>query len=270
MKCLRKILLTLLVAALPTLPAGAHAASTNVAGRNAVGTHASTPNVASPNAASPNASTPDVASPVVIELFTSQGCSSCPPADALLGELARRPNVVALSWHVGYWDELGWKDRFSIPASEQRQAGYVRRMSSSGAFTPQAVIGGDTSVIGSDRKAIDRALAEPRDALAVVLSRAGSNLRIDLPERWREPLDVCVISYLAEATTQVGRGENAHRALKEYNIVRSFQRLAKWDGTPRQLTLPLASIPADATAVATVLQRPGSGAIAGVGTLALR
>jgi hypothetical protein len=265
MKCLRRILLSLLVAAMPALPAGANAATPNAATPNAA-----TPKAATPNAATPNAATPNVATPVVIELFTSQGCSSCPPADALLGELARRPNVVALSWHVGYWDELGWKDRFSIPESEQRQAAYVRRMSKSGAFTPQAVIGGDTSVIGSDRAAIDRALAEPRDALAVVLSRAGSNLRIDLPERWRESLDVYVISYLAEATTQIGRGENAHRALKEFNIVRSFQRLAKWDGTPRQLTLPLASIPADATAVATVLQRPASGAIAGVGTLALR
>jgi hypothetical protein len=260
MKELPRILLSLLVTALSTLPVTASAASSS-----AIPSNATTSSAAISHAPSSNA-----AAPVVIELFTSQGCSSCPPADALLGELARRPNVVALAWHVGYWDGLGWKDRFAIPESEPRQLGYVRRMSRSGAFTPQAVIGGDTSVIGSDRAAIGRALAEPRDALAVVLSRTGSNLQIDLQERWREPLDLYVISYLAEATTQVGRGENAHRALKEYNIVRSFRRLAKWDGTPRQMTLPLASIPADATAVAAVLQRPGSGAIAGVGTLALR
>jgi len=209
-------------------------------------------------------------SPVVIELFTAQGCSSCPPADALLGELARKPNVVALAYHVDYWDELGWKDRFAIPEAVPRQLGYVRRMGRSGAFTPQAVIGGDTSALGSDRGAINRALAVKRDALAVVLSRAGANLQIDLPERWREPLDLYVISYLAEATTQVGRGENAHRALKEFNIVRSFRRLDKWDGTPQQRTFSLASIPADATAVAAMLQRPDNGAIAGVGTLALR
>src|SRR5580765_8042689 len=90
-------------------------------------------------------------SPVVIELFTAQGCSSCPPADALLGELARKPNVVALAYHVDYWDELGWKDRFAIPEAVPRQLGYVRRMGRSGAFTPQAVIGGDTSALGSDR-----------------------------------------------------------------------------------------------------------------------
>jgi hypothetical protein len=210
------------------------------------------------------------ATPVVVELFTSQGCSSCPPADALLGELARRPNIVALAYHVDYWDDLGWKDRFAIPQSGQRQQGYARRLSSSGAFTPQAVISGDTSVVGSNRAAIDRALAEPRDALAVVLSRADASLHIDLPERWREPMDLYVISYLAEATTPIGRGENARRSLKEHNIVRSFVRVGRWDGTPRRMTVPLASIPADATAVAAVLQRPNQGAIAGAATLALR
>jgi hypothetical protein len=210
------------------------------------------------------------ATPVVVELFTSQGCSSCPPADALLGELARRPNIVALAYHVDYWDDLGWKDRFAIPQSGQRQQGYARRLSSSGAFTPQAVISGDTSVVGSNRAAIDRALAEPRDALAVVLSRADASLHIDLPERWREPMDLYLISYLAEATTPIGRGENARRSLQEFNIVRSFVRVGRWDGTPRRMTVPLASIPADATAVAAVLQRPNQGAIAGAATLALR
>src|SRR5678815_3923319 len=93
-------------------------------------------------AGAPLPATADPASPVVIELFTAQGCSSCPPADALLGELARKPNVVALAYHVDYWDELGWKDRFAIPESVQRQLGYVRRLSKPGAFTPQMVIGG--------------------------------------------------------------------------------------------------------------------------------
>jgi hypothetical protein len=218
----------------------------------------------------PFESTSAAAPPVVVELFTSQGCSSCPPADALLGELAHQPNVVALAWHVDYWDDLGWKDRFAIPESLPRQLGYVRKMSREGAFTPQAVISGDTSVLGSDRGAMKRALAQQRDALSIVLTTAGANLQIALPERWRESMDVCVISYLDEATTQVGRGENAHRSLKEFHIVRSFKRLGTWDGTPRQMTLPLASLPKDATAVAVVLQRPNQGAIAGASTLALR
>ncbi|MFL6551018.1 MAG: DUF1223 domain-containing protein [Povalibacter sp.] len=211
-----------------------------------------------------------IAQPIVVELFTSQGCSSCPPADALLGEIARKPNVVALSYHVDYWDELGWKDPFSMPEATQRQRGYVRRLSKSGAFTPQAVVGGDTSFVGSNRTAMSKALAEQRDALALVLSKSGTTLQIDLTERWREPMDVYVISYLREATTQIGKGENAHRALKEFNIVRSFKRVGQWNGAPQQMKVPLSSFPRDSNSVAVLLQRSGQGAIAGAATLALR
>ena len=208
--------------------------------------------------------------PVVVELFTSQGCSSCPPADALLGELARKPNVVALAYHVGYWDRLGWKDPFAIPAAVERQRGYVRRLSRSGPFTPQAVVSGDTSLVGSNRAALYQAIAADRDALAMALSRDDTDLTIDLRERWHEPMDIYVVSYLSEATTNVGRGENARRSLKEFNIVRSFTRLARWDGTPQRMKMSLAEIPSDATAVAALLQRPNQGAIAGAATLTLR
>lgn len=207
--------------------------------------------------------------PVVIELFTSQGCSSCPPADALLGELARKPNVVALAYHVDYWDDLGWKDRFSIPEATPRQRGYVRRLSSSGAFTPQAVVSGDTSLIGSNRAALTKAIAGDRDALALRLSKARGALLIDLPEGWREPMDVHVVSYLAEATTKIGRGENANRTLRYSHIVRSFKRLGVWNGKPQRMSVPLTSFPGDATAVAVLLQRPAQGAIAGAATLSL-
>jgi hypothetical protein len=208
--------------------------------------------------------------PVVIELFTSQGCSSCPPADALLSELARRPNVVALAYHVDYWDELGWKDPFSIPEATHRQRGYVRKLSSSGAFTPQAVVSGDTSLIGSNRAALTQAISADRDALAVQLSTTAGALVIDLPERWREPMDVHVISYLGEATTKIGRGENAKRTLRYSHIVRSIKRVGVWNGKPHRMTVPLASIPADATGVAVLLQRPAQGAIAGAATLSLK
>ncbi|MGH8176064.1 MAG: DUF1223 domain-containing protein [Steroidobacter sp.] len=209
------------------------------------------------------------AQPVVVELFTSQGCSSCPPADALLGELARKPNIVALAYHVDYWDELGWKDPFAIPEAVQRQRGYVKRLSRSGAFTPQAVVSGDTSLVGSNRAAMKQAIAGDRDALAIVLSKAGKYLWIDLTERWSEPMDVNVVSYLAETTTKIGRGENARRSLKEFNIVRSFKRLGRWDGRPRKFNVPLAAFPSDATSVAVLLQRPGQGAIAGAAMLSL-
>ena len=220
------------------------------------------------SAPAPAAAAPPV--PVVVELFTSQGCSSCPPADALLGELARKPNIVALAYHVDYWDDLGWKDPFAIPAAVERQRGYVRRLSKSGAFTPHAVVSGDTSFIGSNRVSMQEAIAQPRDALAIVLTRAGETLRISLPEPWKEPMDVHVVSYLREATTRIGRGENARRSLQEFNIVRSFRRVGRWNGKPQEMQVALASLPRDATAVAVLLQRPGQGAIAGAATLALR
>ncbi|HEY6640862.1 DUF1223 domain-containing protein [Povalibacter sp.] len=207
---------------------------------------------------------------VVIELFTSQGCSSCPPADALLGELARRPDIVALAYHVDYWDDLGWKDAFSIPEAAQRQRGYVSRLSRAGAFTPQAVVSGDTSLIGSNRMQMNEAIAIDRDTLPIDLSKVDANLRIRFPESWQETMDVYVVSYLDHATTQVGRGENAKKSLQEFNVVRSVKRIGRWNGKPQTMTVALATFPRDATAVAVLLQRSGQGAIAGAATTTLR
>jgi len=204
-----------------------------------------------------------------VELFTSQGCSSCPPAEKLLGEVVRKPNVIALAYHVDYWDDLGWRDPFSMPEATRRQSGYVRRLSRAGAFTPQAVVSGDTSFIGSNRAEMNAALAGDRDSLAIELSKVGSTLSIAFNEAWRESMDVYVVSYRERATTQVGGGENARRSLEEHNIVRSFERLATWNGRPQKMTVPLATLPQDATAVAVLLQRRNQGAIAGAATLAL-
>jgi hypothetical protein len=210
------------------------------------------------------------AQPVVVELFTSQGCSSCPPAEALLGELAQKPNIVALAYHVDYWDDLGWKDPFSIPEAARRQRGYVKRLSSSGAFTPQAVVSGDTSLVGSNRTEMKQAIAADRDALAIELSKVGATLSINLPERWNEPMDVHVVAYLDRALTKVSRGENARRSLQEFNIVRSIKRVGRWNGQPQKMSVALAELPKEATSVAVLLQRPAQGAIAGAATLSLR
>jgi len=104
----------------------------------------------------------------------------------------------------------------------------------------------------------------------VKLSKSGGALVVDLPERWREPMDVHVVSYLDEASTKIGRGENANRTLRYSHIVRSFKRLGVWNGKPQRMTVPLASFPKDATAVAVLLQRPAQGAIAGAATLPLQ
>lgn len=210
------------------------------------------------------------AQPVVVELFTSQGCSSCPPADALLGELAHRPGIIALAYHVDYWDDLGWKDRYSMPEATQRQKGYVRRLSRAGAFTPQMVVSGDTSLVGSNRNAVEQALAGDRDALAMTLSKVGRNVQIQFTEAWRESMDVYFVSYLAEATDKIGAGENARRTLQHFNVVRSIKRLGTWNGKPQRMTASLAELPRDATGVAVILQRKNQGAIAGAANLALR
>jgi hypothetical protein len=211
-----------------------------------------------------------LAQPVVVELFTSEGCSSCPPADALVGELAKKPGVIALSYHVDYWDDGGWKDRFSIPEATQRQRGYVRRLSRSGAFTPQIVVSGDTSLVGSNRSEVEKAVAGNRDSLGLSLSREGNSLHIYFLEAWREAMDVYLVSYLKEATANVDSGENARRTLKHFNVVRSFDRVGTWNGRPQRMVASLAALPRDAAVVAVILQRKNQGAVAGAATLALR
>ena len=211
-----------------------------------------------------------VAKPVLVELFTSEGCSSCPPADALLGELARKPGIIALAYHVDYWDDEGWKDRFSLPEATQRQRGYIRRLSRSGAFTPQIVVSGDTSLVGSNRTEVRKAIGGDRDALALELSKTGSNLQIRFLEPWRESMDVYLVSYLNEATNRITSGENARLTLKHFNVVRSIKRLGAWNGKPQRMVASLAELPDDASAVAVILQRKNQGAVAGAATLALR
>jgi hypothetical protein len=211
-----------------------------------------------------------LAQPVVVELFTSEGCSSCPPADALLGELAKKPGVIALAYHVDYFDDQGWKDRFAIPESTLRQRGYIRRLSRSGAFTPQIIVSGDTSLVGSNRTEVERAVKGDRDTLKLSLAKEGTNLHVNFLEAWRESMDVYLVSYLTDATAKIESGENAHRTLKHFNVVRSFQRLGTWNGKPQRMVASLASLPRDASVVAVILQRKNQGAVAGAATLALR
>jgi hypothetical protein len=218
------------------------------------------------------AQTPPPGNPVVVELFTSQGCSSCPPADALLGELAGLPNVVALAFHVDYWDSIGWRDRYEIPTAAARQVRYVDALSLSSAFTPQIVIDGRASYVGSDRRRILAALAQQRqEQVPVVVEVSPSELTISLPERaGQSGYDVNLAAYLPAATTAIGRGENSGRTLAEFNIVREFRRVASWDGKPNVLRLPLASFPADATRVAVLLQKSNQGSIVGSAVATLR
>jgi len=209
--------------------------------------------------------------PIVVELFTSQGCSSCPPADALLGELARLPNVTALAFHVDYWDSIGWRDRFSISESVLRQRRYVDTLGLSSAFTPQVIVDGRRSFVGSDRRRIVAALDEPLETIPIETDIARGELTVTLPEgSGQGGYDVNLVAYLPEASTAVGRGENSGRTLAEFNIVRQFRRLGVWDGRQRVIRVPLDSFPAEATRVAVLLQRSQQGPIAGSVVAALR
>ena len=212
----------------------------------------------------------DVASrPLVVELFTAQGCSSCPPADAYLGQLSSRPDVVALAFHVDYWDSSGWRDRFELRQSVERQNVYSRNFHRSSVFTPQFVIDGRKDAM--DTNSIVQALQEPRDAVPVTLAVREGQVVVDVGEKQGErPSDVVLVAFLRHAVSNVGRGENAGKALEEFNIVRSIRTLGEWKGATANYKVSVSSLPSDATDVAVLVQSRGAGPILGAAAQPLR
>jgi len=179
------------------------------------------------------------AGPWVVELFTSQGCSSCPPADRLLGELARRPEVVALSFHVDYWDYIGWKDPFASSVNTQRQHAYAKALRQRYVYTPEMVFHGLGHDPGRDTAQVSHMMREARDNAAKkkipttnpVLTRGGGGLTVTLGQTsLAHPADLWLVTYDAEESTKVTRGENAGSTLKNFNVVRSCEKLASWTG----------------------------------------
>jgi hypothetical protein len=173
--------------------------------------------------------------PVVVELFTSEGCSSCPPADAYLSELIqRRSDILPLAFHVTYWNSLGWKDPFSLDIATQRQAEYARRFGD-GSYTPEMVVDGTTAFVGSDRSSAEVAIQKAKDADSTVAPmsavRKGNAITVSVGAG-SGSAQVILVGYDAQHVTQVGRGENGGRTLKESNIVRSFQPIGQWTGKP--------------------------------------
>ena len=153
--------------------------------------------------------------PAVVELFTSQGCSSCPPADAYIGELAQHKDVLALSFHVDYWDDLGWKDRYSLASSTQRQSIYSVAQKRSSVYTPQVVIDGNDEFVGTDRRNIGQALATARTGVPVAISLRDGDVVVDLSAGAKiVPREVSMVAYLRRATTSIGHGENSGRILE--------------------------------------------------------
>lgn len=192
--------------------------------------------------------------PVVVELFTSQGCSSCPPADELLGELATRKGVVALGFHISYWDRLGWKDPLSSGAATERQKRYARRLGDGRIYTPQLVVDGTDEMVGSDRAAVLAALrrvsaAHPAVA-AVTIAADRHSVAIDAGAGKGE---VLLVRFAQRRTTQIGAGENGGRVATDFNGVEVLSTLGNWDGSPRQFAI---APPAPGEGLAVLVQAP--------------
>lgn len=208
--------------------------------------------------------------PALVELFTSEGCSSCPPAEAYLGELARRPGVLALTFHVDYWDDLGWRDRFGLPESVQRQRAYASALHLASIYTPQVVIDGRDDFVGSDRARIDRALARTRAGVAVSVSVGSEEVSVDLAgQPGVSPSDVVLVAYQRSAVSPVGRGENAGRTIQEFNIVRELRRLGRWEGLSQRYLARIDSLPRGSTDVAVLVQPIGQAPIIGAASAPL-
>lgn len=177
--------------------------------------------------------------PVVVELFTSQGCSSCPPANAFLNEMTKgRSDVLPLAFHVTYWDRLGWKDPFSLEAATSRQDRYGRRFGD-GSYTPEMVVDGKVGLVGSHRDevnaAIEHAKREQITAADVSVSKDGANITIQVGPG-NGAGRILLIGFDREHTTRIGRGENGGRTLAETNVVRSIRSVAEWSGKPVQVS----------------------------------
>jgi hypothetical protein len=181
----------------------------------------------------------------VVELYTSQGCSSCPPADALLGELARRDDVVALSFHVDYWDYIGWKDTLALPANTERQKSYAEALKARRVYTPQMVIDGAAHEVGSNRDGVlsELARARSRPRLDIRLERENGHVILRLPAgEANGDATIWLVRYDTVQPVEIDRGENRGRTIVYHNVVRETSSLGVWRGEPVEVTLSEAQL----------------------------
>jgi hypothetical protein len=205
--------------------------------------------------------------PVVVELFTSQGCSSCPPADTYLGKLADRHDILPLAFHVNYWDYIGWKDPFASNIATERQYSYGHALGLNMVYTPQMVVGGTHDAVGSDENAVSRAIemdaSRPKLKLTVVRETSGA-YRVEIPAG---PAGNAATVWLAlfdhAHKTPVARGENSGTTLVEYNIVREWRKIGDWNGQAKQIALNLTPESDEYDACAVIVQEGGYGVIRG-------
>jgi hypothetical protein len=205
-----------------------------------------------------------VASPLaVVELFTSQACSSCPPADAALRDLARRTDVIALTMPVDYWDYLGWRDTLAKPAFTARQRAYAATRGDRQVFTPQVVVNGKGACIGSDAAALEQLIqaGRPGPDVAVALSESAGSVAVDITGATNGAArghtgEVWVVSVAKAREVAIERGENRGKSITYANVARGITRIGEWRGAPLRLEVPLAMAKGDGDGYVVLLQAP--------------
>lgn len=182
----------------------------------------------------------DPSHPTVVELFQSQGCSSCPPANTNLNALSERPDVLALSFAVTYWDRLGWKDTFAKPQFTERQWQYARAMRQQDVYTPQVVVNGRVAGVGADPGEIESLISRAdRGATGPAVTISGGSAELGAARGPVQAADVLLVRYDPRTLeVPVRRGENAGKTLAHKNIVREIVRLGGWNGRPENFSLP--------------------------------
>jgi hypothetical protein len=201
----------------------------------------------------------------VVELFTSQGCSSCPPADEIIGELAKDPNVIALSMPIEYWDYLGWKDTLADTRFSARQKAYSQMRGDRDVYTPQVIVNGSAKVIGSDRAAIESAIHNTKAAgvmsVPVTMTLSGKHINVSVaasktPTSAHGEVWICSVSKAVPIS--IGRGENRGREVTYYNVVRNILKVGDWNGSSGSWSVPLENISRDGVDAAVVYLQDGN------------
>lgn len=204
--------------------------------------------------------------PIVVELFTSQGCYSCPPADELLGELAERGDVLPLAFHVTYWDRLGWPDTLGLEAGTARQEAYARTLGTGRMYTPQMVVQGQIDVVGSQRGRVAKALEIAAEASRLGLTIEGAEVTVPAGG---DGGTVWLAAYDDVNEVVIERGENAGKTLTYHKSVRELAELGRYDGGAMTAELPLARLAADGRDGVAVLIQADDGAIIGAARIDL-
>jgi hypothetical protein len=201
----------------------------------------------------------------VLELFTSQGCSSCPAADRLMGQLVKDPSLVALSVPIDYWDYLGWRDTLANPAHSARQRAYARARGDGQVYTPQIVVDGATDALGSDQAAVEHAIVETEQtpgvmSLPVTLSVSSSALSVKVPSitTSNQAGEVWLCPLAKSVPVVIGRGENRGRTITYHNVVRNWVKLGDWTGAQSGWDVPLSQIKAVGIDAAAVMVQEGT------------